>query len=324
MRYPGPRWAAEWPKLWALGPKHSGPNVLLSHIPGFVQTPDAWLPPHMVHGDTSGGDGGRAETGVVSAGGEEGGAAGGSEADFVRRVRELEGSVLSGFQLCSGAGPLCEEPLEGVAVCVESIRFLGDEAEVAASTDVYGPWSGQVIGAVKEGTRRAFLAGPRRLVEAVFDCEVQTSSDMLGKAYGVLNKRRATILDERLKEGTDIFIIEAKLPVVESFGMVSELRKQTSGAAQCQLVMAGWELIPNDPFWNPSTEEELEDGNSPEFQCNPEDGKSCISPGGVEEQCRNEISNTQESPSFLFKALLPSPPALPLSPFPLLRRTSSH
>ncbi len=39
--------------------------------------------------------------------------------------------------------------------------------------------------------------------------------------------RRATILDERLKEGTDIFIIQAKLPVVESFGMVSDHLKQT-------------------------------------------------------------------------------------------------
>jgi ribosome assembly protein 1 len=109
--------------------------------------------------------------------------------------------------------------------------------------------------------RKAFLEGPRRLVEAVFDCDVQTSSDMLGKAYGVLHKRRATIVDERLKEGTDMFIIEAKLPVVESFGIVSELRKQTSGAAQCQLVMSGWEMIANDPFWSPGTEEELEDAD---------------------------------------------------------------
>ena len=35
---------------------------------------------------------------------------------------------------------------------------------------------------------------------------------------------------QRLKEGTDIFIIEAKLPVVESFGLVPELRKHTSGS----------------------------------------------------------------------------------------------
>jgi len=38
-------------------------------------------------------------------------------------------------------------------------------------------------------------------------------------------------------QGTDIFIIEAKLPVVESFGMVGELRKQTSGPCVLQYVL---------------------------------------------------------------------------------------
>eukprot|EP00960_Hanusia_phi_P038626 753522-Hanusia_phi.AAC.3 len=64
-----------------------------------------------------------------------------------------------------------------------------------------------------------------------------------------------------MKDGTDIFVIEAKLPVVESFGLVDELRKNTSGSAQCQLVMAGWEVMPFDPFWEPNTEEELEDSD---------------------------------------------------------------
>lgn len=161
-----------------MGPKHCGPNVLLCHIPGFVQTADAWLPASLIHGQDA--QHRRAEEGADDGATAEEDGAEGAGAGFDRRVRELEGSILSGFQLCSGAGPLCEEPLEGVALCVEAVRFSGDEAEVAASTDVYGPWSGQVIGAVKEGTRRAFLAGPRRLVEAVFDCDVQTTSDMLG------------------------------------------------------------------------------------------------------------------------------------------------
>jgi hypothetical protein len=47
-------------------------------------------------------------------GAEEEGAGLAGGADFVRRVRELEGSIISGFQLCSAAGPLCEEPLEGL------------------------------------------------------------------------------------------------------------------------------------------------------------------------------------------------------------------
>ena len=206
--------------MWSLGPKHSGANVLLCGIEGFAHSPD-WFA-HLVVGG-----------GVAGAAGEP------RDEDFVRRVRELEGSIVSGFQLCAAAGPLCEEPMEGVVMWVDGVEFLGDEEAVRTSTDVYGPWSGQVISAVKEGCRKAFLGGQRRLIEAVFDCDVQTSSDMLGKAYGVLNRRRATIVDERLKEGTDIFVITAKLPVVESFGMVGELRKQTSGAAQCQLVMSG-------------------------------------------------------------------------------------
>lgn len=38
-----------------------------------------------------------------------------------------------------------------------------------------------------------------------------------------------------------------------------EIRKRTSGAAQPQLVFSGWEVLDEDPFWVPTTEEELED-----------------------------------------------------------------
>lgn len=39
----------------------------------------------------------------------------------------------------------------------------------------------------------------------------------------------------------------------------SEIRKRTSGAASPQLVFHGYELLDQDPFWVPTTEEELED-----------------------------------------------------------------
>jgi ribosome assembly protein 1 len=37
------------------------------------------------------------------------------------------------------------------------------------------------------------------------------------------------------------------------------LRKKTSGVASPQLVFAGFEVLDLDPFWVPTTEEELED-----------------------------------------------------------------
>ena len=67
---------------------------------------------------------------------------------------------------------------------------------------------------------------------------------------------------------------------------VSDLRKQTSGAAQCQLVMSGWEMIPNDPFWNPSTEEELEDA----------DLSDIINARGAARKCRDMVRERKGLP----------------------------
>lgn len=45
-----------------------------------------------------------------------------------------------------------------------------------------------------------------------------------------------------MKEGTDVFIIKAVLPVAESFGFADEIRKRTSGLASPQLVFSHWEV----------------------------------------------------------------------------------
>lgn len=47
---------------------------------------------------------------------------------------------------------------------------------------------------------------------------------------------------EEMKEGTDMFIIKAVLPVAESFGFADEIRKRTSGLASPQLVFSHWEV----------------------------------------------------------------------------------
>ena len=62
-----------------------------------------------------------------------------------------------------------------------------------------------------------------------------------------------------MKEGTSFFTITATLPVAESFGFSEEIRKRTSGAASPQLSFSGYEMLDEDPFWVPFTEEELED-----------------------------------------------------------------
>lgn len=84
-------------------------------------------------------------------------------------------------------------------------------------------------------------------------------AEVLGRVYEVLTRRRGTILSESLKEGTPFYTILSLLPITHSFGFSDEIRKRTSGLAVPQLEFRGFEVLDEDPFWVPRTEEEMED-----------------------------------------------------------------
>ena len=83
--------------------------------------------------------------------------------------------------------------------------------------------------------------------------------DVLGKVSSVITRRRGRILSDTMREGTPFYTIVALLPVADSFGFSEEIRKRTSGAAFPQLVFHGFEMLDEDPFWTPFTEDEIED-----------------------------------------------------------------
>ncbi|XP_072956269.1 uncharacterized protein [Typha angustifolia] len=176
----------------------------------------------------------------------------------------LKSSIVSGFQLATAAGPLCDEPMWGLAFVVETYIFP-DSSEAAQPSDQYGILSGQVMTAVKEACRTAVLQNKPRLVEAMYFGELNTPTEYLGAMYAVLARRRARVLKEEMQEGSPLFTVHAYVPVAESFGFADELRRWTSGAASALLVLSHWETIPEDPFFVPKTEEEIEefgDGSS--------------------------------------------------------------
>ena len=108
--------------------------------------------------------------------------------------------------------------------------------------DRFGPFSGQLMSAVKEGCRRAFLLQPVRLMAAMYTCDIQATAEVLGRMYAVVSKREGRVLREEMKEGSDVFDVTAVLPVAESFGFAEEIRKRTSGLANPQLVFSHWEV----------------------------------------------------------------------------------
>nr|CAG8601725.1 19_t:CDS:10 [Entrophospora candida] len=186
-----------------------------------------------------------------------------SEATKEHNLQELtlqnfDESINTGFQLATKAGPLCSEPLMGVAYFLEDfkVEIDGDNVDIS---ELRQKLSGQIITTMRDVCRQSFLEWSPRLMLAMYSCDIQVTTEALGRVYAVISRRRGHIISEELKEGTPFFQIRALLPVVESFGLADEIRKRTSGAAIPQLIFSGFEMLNEDPFWVPTTEEELED-----------------------------------------------------------------
>lgn len=84
------------------------------------------------------------------------------------------------------------------------------------------------------------------------------SFNTTGKCYAEIAKRNGRVLVSDMIEGSGMWMLEAVIPVIESFDLANQLRVKTSGLAMPQLSFNKWETIDQDPYWIPTTEEELE------------------------------------------------------------------
>jgi ribosome assembly protein 1 len=152
-----------------------------------------------------------------------------------------DSSFVNGFQLATLAGPLADEPMQGVCFIVQQWT-ISDVTEEGATATSHGPFSGQIMSAVKEGCKRAFQSQHQRLVTPMYSCNITVSSDVLGKMYAAIGRRHGRILSADLIEGSGQFDVTALIPVIESFNFAKEIRKQTSGLAMPQLMFSNWEV----------------------------------------------------------------------------------
>uniref|UniRef100_A0A0N4ZH40 Tr-type G domain-containing protein n=1 Tax=Parastrongyloides trichosuri TaxID=131310 RepID=A0A0N4ZH40_PARTI len=165
------------------------------------------------------------------------------------RVRWIDRAFTGGFDLAMSGGPLAEEPLQGVAIVVEEFS-MGDELD--------STMQGQLISAIKNTIRASLKKHPLRLVSAMYRCLIQASPSVLGKVHTVISQRRAKTINEDVNQTNGLFEIEAFMPVVESFAFCEDLRKKSSGMASATLEFSHWQIVDEDPFWIPTTEDEKE------------------------------------------------------------------
>jgi ribosome assembly protein 1 len=239
-------------RIWALGPSQVGPNLLLS--------PDV----RASCGTTTSQDGRECilvcgtcdiseKLGFVSVSDAEtsNGIANSEPSTCAPDHETLRNIVVSGFQEATNAGPLCDEPMWGLAFIVELYIFTHSPDNANRSYEHKA--------AVREACRAAVLQSKPRLVQSMYFCELTTPTEYLGAVYAVLGDCRAKVLKEEMQEGTSLFTVHAYLPVAESSEFSEKLRSRTSGAASACLALSHWEAIPQDPFFIPKTQEEIEE-----------------------------------------------------------------
>ena len=62
-------------------------------------------------------------------------------------------------------------------------------------------------------------------------CSLQVTHESYGKVYGVINKCRGRVKSEEIQEGTNHFLIDVLIPVIEGFVFNDEVRKLSFGIA---------------------------------------------------------------------------------------------
>lgn len=124
-------------------------------------------------------------------------------------MNEIKDSVVSGFEIVTRAGVLCEETLRGARFNVLDTTLHADSIHRGA---------GQLIPCSRRVCYAASLVSNPRLQEPIFLAEITCPADVSGNVYSCLAQRRAVIDEEVAIEGTPLTIVKAFLPVSESFG----------------------------------------------------------------------------------------------------------
>eukprot|EP00948_MAST-09A_sp_MAST-9A-sp1_P004044 g4044.t1 len=121
---------------------------------------------------------------------------------------------------------------------------------------------GSLITAARDCCLEAFQKWRRcaRLVEGILEGRLQCAQGQFGRLTRCLGKRRGEITRADLIEGTEIFNVTFLVPLYETLGIADFLRSNTSGAVSSpQLTFDHWQVLAEDPFFVPLSEEEREE-----------------------------------------------------------------
>lgn len=157
---------------------------------------------------------------------------------------EIKDSVVGGFKWACTEGPMCEEKVRGLKLCVNDVTLHADAIH-------------RGMGQISPTSRRVTYAGMYLaepcLMEPVFLVNITCPNALVGSIYNVMSMRRGNVFDEGESVAGGVAQMKAYLPVAESFGFSQALAEATSGAAFSQLMFDHWDFLQGGDFRDPTT-----------------------------------------------------------------------
>merc|ERR1712226_350304 len=129
-------------------------------------------------------------------------------------MNEIKDSMVTGFQVVTAAGVLCDEGVRSMRINVNDTTLHPDSIHRGG---------GQIIPTSRRVFYACQLTSEPRLQEPYFLVEITCPGEVTGNVYSCLTQKRGEIEDEISLAG-NISQIRAYLPVSESFGFTGYLR----------------------------------------------------------------------------------------------------
>ena len=149
-------------------------------------------------------------------------------------MNEIKEHMISGFEIVTKTGVLCDEAMRGVRFNVVDTYLHNDSIHRGG---------GQITPATRKVLYASELLAKPTLQEPIFLVEITAPQEVVGNIYEVMMARRGNVIEEVQVEGTPLVIMKAYLPVAESFGFTGFLREKTGGKAFPNCVFDHWEVI---------------------------------------------------------------------------------
>ena len=159
--------------------------------------------------------------------------------DFVDKIkggvipREFITPVEKGVREAADKGVVAGFPLVDVQITL----YDGSYHEVDSSEAAF-----KIAGSI--GMQEAVKRAAPVLLEPIMKVEVITSDKFMGEVTGDLNSKRGRI--EQMSDRPGLKVIDAKVPLSEMFGYVTNLRSMTEGRATYTMEFSHYEEVPNN------------------------------------------------------------------------------